>query len=78
VRVRHLFPSLFLAKWLVARLNRGADAAIEQAALPGAGTTRVMSALLRAEDRLLGPLRLPFGSSLLATMCVPDPAGRRV
>ena len=70
VRVRHLFPSLFLAKWLVARLNRGSDAPIDQAALPPAAVTRTMSALLRAEDRMLGGLGLPFGSSLLAVVRV--------
>lgn len=70
VRVRHLFPSLFLAKWCVARVNRGAAEPVDQTALPSPAVTRVLAALLRAEDRLLGPLRLPFGSSLLAVLRV--------
>jgi len=70
VTVRHLFPSLFVAKWLVARVNRGPAAAIDQTALPGPAVSRSLAALLRAEDRVLGPLRLPFGSSLLAVLRV--------
>jgi len=68
VKLRHLFPSLFCAKLLVAWRNRRATTPIEQAALPSPGTTAVLARLLRAEDRVLGLLRPPFGSSLLAVV----------
>jgi SAM-dependent methyltransferase len=71
LELRHLFPSLFVAKWVVARMNRGAAAPIDQTALPHPAVTRAVAALLRAEDRVLGPLHLPFGSSLLAVVRVP-------
>jgi len=68
VTVRHLFPSLFGAKLALAWRNRRARAPIEQAVLPSRRTSAVLAGWLRVEDRVLGPLGLPFGSSLLAVV----------
>ncbi len=65
--LRYLFPSLYLPKWLVARLNRG-KAGIVQHQPPGPWLNRLAEAWLVAEDRLLRRLGVPFGSSLLAVL----------
>ena len=68
LRVRHLFPSLFLFKWLVVQVDRRRVRQIDQARLPSALTCTVMQRWLGMEERLARPLNLPFGSSLLAVV----------
>lgn len=67
VSQRYLFPSLFLPKWMVARLNRR-DAGIVQHQAPPPWLNRLGEAWLVGEDRLLRPLGAPVGSSLLAIL----------
>jgi SAM-dependent methyltransferase len=64
---RYLFPSLFLPKWMVARLNRR-DVGIVQHAPPPPWLNGLAETWLVAEDRLLRLLGSPFGSSLLAVL----------
>lgn len=66
-RARLFFPSLVPAKLavrLVEALSRKKPNAPPR--VPAAPWNRLAAGWLRAEDRLLGPLRLPIGTSLLA------------
>lgn len=65
-RIRYLFPSLFAAKWLVARVNRHRRNRISQASVPASLVTAVVTTWLRIEDPLTRLLKVPFGTSVLA------------
>ncbi len=72
--LRFLFPSLFAAKVAVAWRNHHAREALVQASLPPPLLGRALAAFLRAEDAVARHLRLPFGTSLLALLRIPDAA----
>lgn len=66
--LRYLFPSLFLPKYAVAKLNRVRKQAVEQAAVPPRWVTTVASTWLKAEDAVARRLGVPWGSSALAVV----------
>jgi len=66
VSVRYLFHSLFTPKWLIARGNRVASIKSEQSAIPPGPINALATAWCDMEERLLGPLHLPWGTSVLA------------
>lgn len=78
LQLRYLFHALYVPKRLVAALewlrrrlggaNRASNAAIRQHALPPAPLNELLRACCYWESRLLRPLRLPLGTSILAVM----------
>ncbi len=66
VSVRYLFHSLYIPKWLVARRNRAATQKSEQFNIPAAPVNTLATLWCDLEERLLRPLRVPRGTSVLA------------
>ena len=67
-RARYLFPGLFLPKLAARALGRARGEPLTQDVIPPRALSRVLEGCLRVEDRVLGPLRLPFGTSVLAVL----------
>lgn len=65
VETRYLFHSLFPAKWVVARMNRGRGEKAEQFGVPPAPANALATAWCDWEERLLGWARVPVGTSVL-------------
>jgi 2-polyprenyl-3-methyl-5-hydroxy-6-metoxy-1,4-benzoquinol methylase len=68
VRLRYLFPSLFLPKFVVAAFNRVRRTKVNQARLPSAPVSAIMTRGLLLEDRLAARLPVPFGTSVLGIL----------
>jgi SAM-dependent methyltransferase len=66
LRVRYLFPSLFLPKLAVRWVNRGGAPKVVQHTLPPRPVNGLLARLCVLEDRLLRGLPVPFGTSVLA------------
>ena len=76
LQIRYLFHALYFPKLLIAtierlRHRRGASRSIRQHALPHAAVSSFLRSFFVREGRLLGPLRLPFGSSVLVVARAP-------
>jgi hypothetical protein len=69
--LRHLFHALFLPKLAVAALNRSFKCEAAQHSIPAASINRIMESVGWLEYRTLRPLRIPFGTSLLAVLQAP-------
>ncbi|MDZ7780689.1 MAG: class I SAM-dependent methyltransferase [Gemmatimonadota bacterium] len=67
---RYLFHWVFIAKVGVRLIETFRRKSASLPAVPRGPANRALYRLCRLEDRLLGPLRLPFGSSLLAKCSV--------
>jgi len=65
VKVRYLYPSLYLPKLLVRLINGQRPGSVRQHAMPPRWLSALLAALLRAEDRLTGWLPMPVGTSVL-------------
>lgn len=65
---RYFFHWTAMAKWVVHWYERLLPREPTPARTPPTTVNRALYALSRAEEKLLGPLRLPFGSSLLAIL----------
>ena len=68
LELRHLFHALFIPKLAVKTLNRSFQADAPQHVIPGNVINRMMEAACGLEYWALGPLRIPFGTSLLAVV----------
>ncbi len=66
ISVRYLFHSLYLPKWLIARRNRAAARKSEQFSVPPAPINTLAASWCDLEERLTRPLRIPWGTSVLA------------
>lgn len=66
VDLRYWFHGLYLAKRVVSVVNRRREHKIIQHKIPPPAVNRGLRALLEWENLLLSPLRLPFGSSVMA------------
>lgn len=69
--LRHLFHALFLPKLAVAAFNRSFKCEAPQHSIPAAAINRIMESVGWLEYRTLRPLRIPFGTSLLAVLQAP-------
>jgi SAM-dependent methyltransferase len=74
---RYLFPGLFVPKLAAKGLGRVLGTGVAQDAVPPAPLNRLLSAYFRLEDRIVRPLRLPFGTSVLAVIQAPVGAESR-
>ena len=72
---RYFFHWLFPAKLLVRAGERMGRRNAGPPEVPPAPVNRLLRRLCRLEERLLGPLRFPFGSSLLAVCARGDASG---
>lgn len=70
-RLRYLFPGLFLPKLAARAVARVRGRSLQQDRIPSPAVSRLLAGCLRLEDRLLGPLGLPFGTSVLAIVQAP-------
>lgn len=66
--LRYLFHGLFFAKAAFRLVNGASGGRLRQHAVPPRPVNWAMQALCRAENRLLGPLGIPFGTSVLAVL----------
>ena len=67
MQLRYLFQGLYPLKWMVARINRlRPNNQLAQHNIPRPWVSNMITAWCSLEDRLLSPLRFPFGTSLLA------------
>lgn len=70
-RVRYLFHGLVPPKLAVKAINTFRDHKMPQHRMPHPLVNRMMELACRWEHRLLGPLRLPFGTSVTALLQKP-------
>jgi 2-polyprenyl-3-methyl-5-hydroxy-6-metoxy-1,4-benzoquinol methylase len=75
LELRYLFRSLFLPKLAIRLLNAGRTRKLAQHRVPGPLVNRALEHMCILEDRLLGRLPLPFGTSVLAVVRKPGVAG---
>jgi SAM-dependent methyltransferase len=68
IELRYMFAATFLPKFLISRWNGKQSATINQAAVPPPLVNRLLKFAFDWEERLLRPLRPPFGTSLLAVV----------
>lgn len=68
VRLRYLFPSLFLPKFAVAAFNRLRRSKVDQTRIPSRSVSSLIAGYLCLEDRLGARLPVPFGTSVLAIL----------
>jgi len=66
--LRYLFNGLFLPKLVVKVVGRMSGSKVSQDSLPPSPVNRVVARYFQLENTLLGPLRLPFGTSVLAVL----------
>ena len=66
LELRYLFPSLFIPKLAVRLLNAGRTRKLTQHGIPRPWINRALERLCVLEDRSLGRLPVPFGTSVLA------------
>jgi hypothetical protein len=66
LQVRYWFHTLYFAKRVVAAVNRRRTRTIQQHRIPPAPINSLLRLYCTWETRLLAPLRLPFGSSVIA------------
>lgn len=71
LELRHLFHALFLPKLAIAVFNRSFKGEAAQHSIPAASINRIMESVGWLEYRALRPLRIPFGTSLLAVLRAP-------
>lgn len=71
VRARYLFHWLFFAKLAVRAGESVREASPAAPALPPGPLNRGLFLVCRLEERVLGPLRIPFGSSLMMSCEAP-------
>jgi SAM-dependent methyltransferase len=67
-KIRYLFPGLFVPKLVAKLVGRLRGGGLRQDRLPPSLVNEVLARYLRLEDRVVGPLRLPFGTSVLALL----------
>jgi 2-polyprenyl-3-methyl-5-hydroxy-6-metoxy-1,4-benzoquinol methylase len=75
LELRYLFRWLFFPKLAVRILNGGRARKLAQHGVPGPLVNRVLERMCVLEDRLLGRLPVPVGTSVLAVARKPDVAG---
>ncbi|RIK81010.1 MAG: class I SAM-dependent methyltransferase [Planctomycetota bacterium] len=66
--LRYLFHGLFFAKAAFRLINGASGGRLRQHAIPPRPVNWALHTLCRAENRLFGPLRIPFGTSVLAIL----------
>jgi len=67
-KLHYLFHTLFVPKLLVRLLNRRAGQKVKQSDIPPEQINQVLAGFCDLENRLLGALQLPFGTSVLAVI----------
>lgn len=72
---RYLFHWVAAAKIWVRLVEALGTTRASPPSVPPAPVNRALYGMCRLEHRVLGPLRLPFGSSLLATCSIPHTVG---
>ena len=75
LQARYLFPGLFVPRLGAKALGRLLGAGVALDAVPPAPLNRLLANYLRLEDRVVRPLRLPFGTSVLAVLQAPAGTG---
>lgn len=71
LKLCYMFHSLVVPKFAIAMLNSVRGAAVAQHTVPSVWINRTMQTAMWIEHLVLGPLRLPFGTSLLAVVQKP-------
>lgn len=66
--LRYLFNGLFFPKLVVKLVGRMSGSRVSQDRLPPSPVNSVVGRYFKLENRYLGPLRLPFGTSVLAVL----------
>ncbi|WP_169977722.1 class I SAM-dependent DNA methyltransferase [Tautonia rosea] len=66
IRLRYVFRGLFAPKLAVRLVNLGRRRKVAQHGIPSPRVNAVMQRLCELEDRVLAPLPVPFGTSVLA------------
>jgi 2-polyprenyl-3-methyl-5-hydroxy-6-metoxy-1,4-benzoquinol methylase len=66
LKLEYLFHTIFLPKLAVRTLNRHAKQKVDQSTIPNPIVNHAMRAVCIAEKRLVGSLKLPFGTSVFA------------
>ena len=69
--LRYLFPGLFLPKLAVKVVGQVSGVRRSQDGFPPATLNRLLARYFDLEDAVLGPWRLPFGTSVLGVLEVP-------
>jgi 2-polyprenyl-3-methyl-5-hydroxy-6-metoxy-1,4-benzoquinol methylase len=63
---RYLFHAVFVPKYLVSLVNKGRKKKVAQTAIPPRVVNAAMAGWCDAENAVTRPLRIPFGTSVLA------------
>jgi hypothetical protein len=75
LQARYLFPGLVVPKLGAKALGRLLGGGVALDVVPPAPLNRLLATYFRLEDRVVRPLRLPFGTSVLAVLQAPAGTG---